>query len=151
MWKTQWQWPQVLSPWSITRRAAKRSDSRSSCLKAHGRISVGRDILDTFKTLNSYSSPPTRLSCSTCCRLRCEGNEGEKTRIIKRNSERQFYDHATFKFCFKVSQDQILYDCLIAIVPNHCCVQTSIQQNRGAVIIHNHLNQDHKYTTVLIF
>ena len=73
----------LLSPGSFVRSTEKRLDSRSSWLKAHGRIYVCRDILDTFKTLKaqcvfSTYRPTLLLSCSICCRLRCEGNKGEK-------------------------------------------------------------------------
>ncbi|KAM7442485.1 hypothetical protein ABFA07_008588 [Porites harrisoni] len=43
----------LLSPGSFVRSIEKRSDSRSSWLKSHGRIYVRRDILDTFKTLKA--------------------------------------------------------------------------------------------------
>ncbi|CAH3025853.1 unnamed protein product [Porites evermanni] len=43
----------LLSPGSFVRSIEKRSDSRSSSLKSHGRIYVRRDILDTFKTLKA--------------------------------------------------------------------------------------------------
>ncbi|XP_029186462.2 uncharacterized protein LOC114954132 [Acropora millepora] len=41
------------SPGIFVRSTEKRSDSRSSWLKAHGRINVCCDILDTFKTLKA--------------------------------------------------------------------------------------------------
>ena len=56
---------------------------QSPWLRAHGRIYVRRDILDTFKRYKlSVSSPPILLSCSIYCRLRCKGNKGEKRRAV---------------------------------------------------------------------
>ncbi|CAH3027119.1 unnamed protein product, partial [Porites evermanni] len=43
----------LLSPGSFVKSIEKRSDSRSSWLKSHGRIYVRRDILDTFKKLKA--------------------------------------------------------------------------------------------------
>ena len=101
--------------WSFVRSAAKRSESRSSRLNARGRpVYVGRDILHKFKTLKSHSSPPTRFSYSICCSLRCEGNKGEKTIIIKKKLKR---NHSTFIFCFNWAKIKY-YMIVLLLFPN---------------------------------
>ena len=76
----------LLSPGSFVRSIEKRSDSRSSWFKSHGRIYVRCDILDTFKTLKAqcvFSTDTAFLQTNKfCCRLRCEGNKGEKIRLL---------------------------------------------------------------------
>ena len=66
------------------------------------------------KTLKSHSSPPTRLSYSICCSLRCEGNKGEKTIIIKKKLKR---NHSTFIFCFNWAKIKY-YMIVLLLFPN---------------------------------